>query len=68
MTVWFRSPRRTGRAMVVAVSTKDPGCCESVRQMVRAEPLRPKRLLCQESDPPQWQGGKRGQAVIINIG
>jgi hypothetical protein len=34
--------------MIVAVGTGDSECCESLRQAVRAGPLRPRRLLCPE--------------------
>ena len=60
MTAWFRSPCGTGRAMVVAVSTEEPECCESVRQMVRDEPLRPRRLFCQEPELLHRQAAPKG--------
>lgn len=37
-------------------SMGDAGCCESVRQMARAEPRRPRRLLCQEPED-DWRTG-----------
>ena len=36
-----------------------PGCCESVRQMVRAEPLRPRRLMYREPEPLHLEADRK---------